>query len=147
MRVLAVAVASRKIALVFLIDGRLKDWKHSRAGGTSPTKGRSFLRMAIGRYEPDLVVIEDPNGPTRKYGIPLGILYAMAQELGDCAVPHRLVNRKQDFANKYAEAAALAEQFPEIAPFLPKTPRIWETEPTETIYFEALALAKSAIVS
>ena len=52
-RVLAVAVASRKIAFVFLIDGRLKDWKHSRAGGTSPTKGRSFLRMAIGRYEPD----------------------------------------------------------------------------------------------
>lgn len=140
-RVLAIAVASRKIACVFLIDRALKDWQGSRAGGLSAPKGRSFLRMAIGEYQPDLVVIENPFGPTRKYGMSHKILLAMAQDLSDSGVPHRLVDRKQPHANKYAEAALLAQQFPEIAPWLPKPRRLWDNEPTEMIYFEALALA------
>ena len=143
-RVLSLAVASRKIALVFMIDGQLKDWRHSRAGGSSATKGRSFLRVAIARYHPDLVVIEDPNGSTRKYGRSHAILLSLAQELRDSATPHVLGTRYQGYANKYEEAAMLAKRFPEIAPWLPKRPRIWETEPTEMIYFEALALALPA---
>ena len=140
-RVLAVAVASRKIAYVLLIAGHLKDWRISRAGGMSAPKGRSFLRKAIALHAPDLVVIENPHGPTRKYGTPLQILLAMAQDLDDSATPHRLVTRVQAYANKYDEAAALVEQFPEISPWQPKTRRFWDPEPTETIYFEALALA------
>ena len=35
----------------------------------------------------------------------------------------------------------MAEQFPEIAGWVPKKPRSWETEPGNTIYFEALGLA------
>ena len=142
-RVLAVAVASRKIAYVFLIDGELKDWQHSRKGGRSATRGRSFLRTAIARYQPDLVVIEDPQGPTRKYGTSRAILLAMAQDLQDAKVPHLLVTRDQTYANKYKEATVLAREFPPIAPWVPKTPRIWETEPTEMIYFEALALLQA----
>jgi len=97
--------------------------------------------MAIARHEPDLVVIEDPFGPTRKYGTSLGILYAIAQDLGDSAVPHRLVKREQAFANKYVEAQDLAQRFPQLAPWLPKSRLLWETETTETLYFEALAIA------
>lgn len=143
-RILGVAVASRKIACVLLIDGQLKDWQHSRAGGVSVSRGRSFLRVAIARYAPDLVVMEEPHGPTRKTGRSFQILLAMMQELGDNAVPHRLVSRVQTHANKYDEAAVLAKQYPEIAPWLPKPPRLWETEPTEMIYFEALALIHAA---
>ncbi len=141
-RLLSVAVASRKIAFVFLIDGCLKDWQLSRAGGMSAPKGRSFLRTAIAQCKPDLVVIENPYGPTRKYGRPHEILLAMAQDLADSTTPHRLVMRAQAYANKYEEAAALAKQFPEIAPWLPKPRRIWDNEPTEMIYFEALALTR-----
>lgn len=144
-RVLAVAVASRKIACVFLIDGKLKDWLLSRVGGMSAPKGRSFLRMAIAQYQPDLVVIENPFGSTRKYGTSREILMALAQELEDSGVPHRLVTRKQAHGNKYEEAAALVEQFPEIAPWLPKPRRLWDNEPTEMIYFEALALAMVSV--
>jgi hypothetical protein len=144
-RVLSIAVASRKIAYVFLIDGCLKDWQLSRAGGRSAPKGRSFLRTAIAQYKPDLVVIENPYGPTRKYGKPREILLTMAQDLADSATPHRLVIRTQTFANKYEEAAALARQFPEISPWLPKTRRIWDNEPTEMIYFEALALVRGEV--
>lgn len=111
-RLLSVAVASRKIAYVLLIDGRLKDWLLSRAGGMSAPKGRSFLRMAIARNKPDLVVIENPFGTTRKHGTSREILLALAQELEDGGVTHRLVTRKQAHANKYDEAVALAQQFP-----------------------------------
>lgn len=144
-RVLAVAVASRKISYVLLIDGKLKDWLLSRAGGMSAPKGRSFLRMAVAQYQPDLVVIENPYGSTRKYGTSREILMALAQELEDSGVPHRLVIRKQAHANKYEEAAALAKQFPEIAPWLPKPRKLWDNEPTEVIYFEALALALASV--
>ena len=43
--------------------------------------------------------------------------------------------------NKYADAAALAQEFPQIGPWLPKRRRAWEPEPRNIIYFEALALA------
>jgi hypothetical protein len=144
-RVLAVAVASRKIACVFLIDGCLKDWQLSRSGGMSAPKGRSFLRTAIARFRPDLVLIENPYAPTRKYGQPRAILLAMAQDLADSAMPHRLVNRKQAYSNKYKEAAALSERFPEISPWLPNTRRLWDNEPAEMIYFEALALVRGEV--
>jgi len=140
-RVLSVAVASGKIAYVFLINGELKDWQCSRSASLSPSKGRSFLRKATIRLEPNLVVAEDPYRPTRKYGSSLGVLYALVQELVDSAKPHTLVQRSQRFANKYEEAKVLAQRFPEIAPWLPRTPKIWEAEPVNAVYFEALSMA------
>ncbi|MCK0104267.1 hypothetical protein [Pseudohalocynthiibacter sp. F2068] len=140
-RLLVVAVAYGKIASVFLIGGALKDWHCSRAASLSPTKGRSFMRLSAARFEPDLVVTEDPYGPTRKAGRSKSVLYALAQELVDSATPHLLIQRDQGFANKYVEAQALAKRFPTIAPWLPKTPKIWDSEPVNTIYFEALSMA------
>ena len=146
-RLLAVAVASGKMAYVFLIDGTLKDWHCSRAASLSPPNGRSLLRNAVARLEPDLVITEDPFKPTRKYGSSKEILHALAQELVDSATPHRLVQRDQQFDNKYEEAQALAKRFPGIAPWLPKTPKIWEAEPVSAIYFEALSMAALTVDS
>jgi hypothetical protein len=140
-RVLAIAVASGKVAYVFLIDGKLKDWHCSRAASLSAPKGRSLLRRAVARFEPSFVVTEDPFKPTRKSGSSLEVLNALVQELTDSATPHHLVRRAQQFANKYDEAKSLAERFPAIAPWLPKTPKIWEAEPVSAIYFEALSMA------
>ena len=140
-RILTVAVASGKVAYVFLIDGKLKDWHCSRAASLSASKGRSLLRRAVARLEPDLVVTEDPFKPTRKSGGSKDVLFALVQELTDSATPHHLVQRDQQFANKYDEARALAKRFPAIAPWLPKTPKIWEAEPVSAIYFEALSMA------
>jgi hypothetical protein len=140
-RILTVAVASGKVAYVFLIDGKLKDWHCSRAASLSAPKGRSLLRRAVARFEPDLVVTEDPFKPTRKFGSSKDVLFALVQELTDSATPHHLVQRDQQFANKYDEARALAKRFPAIAPWLPKTPKIWEAEPVSAIHFEALSMA------
>ena len=144
-RLLAVAVASGKMAYVFLIDGKLKDWHCSRSASLSPPNGRSLLRNAVARLEPDLVVTEDPFKPTRKYGGSKEILQALAQELIDSATPHHLVQRDQQFANKYEEAQVLAKRFPGIAPWLPGTPKIWEAEPASAIYFEALSMAVAIV--
>lgn len=140
-RVLSIAVAYRKLGYVCLIDGELKDWYCSQEAALSPTLGRSVLRLAIARLAPDLVVSEDPYFPSRKSGQSRDVLYSIAVELRDSTTPHRLVRRHQRYANKYEEAEALAERFPIIAPFLPKAPRIWQAEPGETIYFDALAMA------
>jgi hypothetical protein len=134
-------VASGKVAYVFLIDGKLKDWHCSRAASLSAPKGRSLFRRAVARFEPSLVVTEDPFKPTRKSGSALQVLNALVQDLTDSATPHHLVQRDQQFANKYDEAQALADRFPAIAPWLPKTPQIWEAEPVSAIYFEALSMA------
>ena len=144
-RVLSVAVASGKIAYVLLIDGQLKDWRCSRDASLSPPKGRSLLRTAVARFDPDLVITEDPYGPTRKYGKSIEVLNALTQELTDSALPHRLVQRNQDFADKYLEAQALVKRFPPIAPWLPKSPKLWEAEPVNTIYFEALAMVANML--
>lgn len=61
------------------------------------------------------------------------------------AVHDMAVERRQLFANKYEEAAALAERFSELAPFTPKPRRIWDKEPLNTTYFEAVALALAVI--
>lgn len=143
-KVLALAVASKRIAFVFLIGGQLKDWKYSRSCRKSVAAARSFLRIAVLTYEPDLVVIENPMGHTRKTGRSRAILQGLAQELSDSATPHALVERKSTHRNKYLQAKELAERHPLIKTWLPQKPRIWQTEPTAMIYFEALAMAEQS---
>ena len=55
------------------------------------------------------------------------------------------VAREQEYANKYEEAAALGEQFPDLAPWVPKKRRFFDNEPRNTVLFEAVALALSIL--
>ncbi|MDA5095002.1 hypothetical protein O2N63_13005 [Aliiroseovarius sp. KMU-50] len=139
-RVLSIAVAYGKLAYVFIINDRLKDWQVSRAASFSPTKAGTFLKNTYKRLQPDIVLIEDPREGTRKTGHALEILLALEKEIVAENIPHHCVRRRQSYANKYEEARALAERYPPIETWLPKSPRIWEGEPTNTIYFEALSM-------
>lgn len=145
-RVLAIAVAYGKLAYVFLINDRVKDWEISRAASFSPTKALAFLHAAITRLQPDIVLIEDPSEDTRKAGHSLGIIFALEKELKAQAIPHTCVRRIQNYANKYEEAKVLAERYPIMAAWLPQAPRAWEGEPGSTIYFEALSMHVEAMV-
>ena len=51
------------------------------------------------------------------------------------------LTRQQAYPNKFFEANDLAERFPELAAWVPKRPKLWEREPRNLVYFEALALA------
>ena len=66
---------------------------------------------------------------------------AIAAAAAELDIPVERIIRRRRHDNKYAEAAALAEQFPILGPWLPKPRQLWETEPREILYFEALALA------
>jgi hypothetical protein len=56
------------------------------------------------------------------------------------------VARECCYANKYVEADALAERYPDIAAWKPKKRRFFDNEPRNTVLFEALALADEVLL-
>ena len=140
--VLSVAVSSGKIAFVYLIGDDLKDWRCSRASTLSVTAARSFVRVATAKLGPDVLILENPTGSTRKGGMSRDILFALAQDIKDSNVAHVLIERRKTHANKYLEARDLAKRYPLIKGWLPDKPKIWFSEPINTVYFEALAMVE-----
>lgn len=55
------------------------------------------------------------------------------------------VERDPELPNKYDEAKAQAERFPEIAAWLPRERRFFDNEPRNIILFDALTLAESVL--
>lgn len=141
LKVLAIAVATGRIGYVFFDGGILMDWKMSKKASKSPEEARTYATKLIAFFKPDVVVTEKIAKHSRKgdHAKDLtGIIANVAEnhELLDVSVP-----RLQAFKNKYEEARELVLRFPDLRPRLPKEPRIWQSEPFGTIYFEALALA------
>ena len=145
LRVLSVAVATGRVGYAFLVGGKLCDWGLSRKASRSPEQAASQVRQWIAYFRPDVVVTEKVEARTRKGEKTKRLIDAIAAVGRDAKLLDVAVSRIRTFKNKYAEAAALAEQFPEIKPWLPRTRRIWDPEPRNTIYFEALALAVCVI--
>lgn len=56
-----------------------------------------------------------------------------------------VVDRKQLFKNNIDEARYFGEKYPELKAWVPDRPKLWESEPRNLIYFEALALAEQAL--
>ncbi|MCP4184138.1 MAG: hypothetical protein GY761_12610 [Hyphomicrobiales bacterium] len=141
LKVLAIAVATGRIGYVFFDGDVLKDWKLSKKASKSPTEAKTYVTKLIAFFKPDVVVTERIDKNSRKGDHAKRIITTIAKvaenhELLDVSVP-----RLQAFKNKYEEARELVLRFPDLRPRLPKEPRIWQSEPFGTIYFEALALA------
>ncbi|WP_233557309.1 hypothetical protein [Rhodophyticola porphyridii] len=101
------------------------------------------MRKWLARFEPDVVITEAIPGESRKGDRSRAITAALARVARDKAdLLDVTMERVQAFPNKYDEAEALAIEFPELEPYLPKRRRLWETESPRTILFEAVALAK-----
>lgn len=141
-RVMGMAVSSLKIGFAYLIDGELMDWKLSI--DASRTEEACFMKVDdwLSYYQPDVLVIEDVE-QSRKG--PNSRLLQSAIRKAALEAEVRVVEVARDLgaANKYAEAEALAAEFPQIAAWLPEKRRLWEQEPRNIIIFEALALAWS----
>ena len=141
LRVLAIAVATGKIGHVLLMGDRLLDWGLSRKASSSTTTAAEHTQRLINELKPDVVVTEKIGTETRK-GSKTGELIATVAEIAS----HNYlldvsVERIQRFKDKYEEAKAIAEHFPELLPWVPRKRRLWEPEPRNTIYFEAMVLA------
>ena len=135
------AVATGRVGYVFLVDGVLMDWKISKKASKSPKEARSYTTKLIKFFKPDVVVTERIAINSRKGDHAKNITATIAKVAADHELLDIAVPRLQAFKNKYAEARELVLRFPDLQPRLPKEPRIWQSEPYSTIYFEALALA------
>ncbi|MEP0313230.1 hypothetical protein [Hyphomonas sp.] len=141
LRVLAIAVASGRMGYVFFSGDRLCDWGIARQASKSPKLAEAQARVWIKRLRPDVVVTEKIDNGSRKGDRTKRVIKAVTKA---ASAPHILdvvVPRIRSFKNKYDEAMALVDRFPELDTWVPRRRRIWEAEPRTTIYFEALALA------
>ena len=142
LRLLAVAAASGRIGSVFLIGDRLMDWQMSNKAAESSVEATAFAQALINEFTPDVVVTEELDTARHKGTHTLGLIAAIARtaehnQVLDVAVPH-----EHRYPNKYAEAEALVERYPELTPWKPAKRRFYDNEPRNTVIFEALALAQ-----
>lgn len=144
-RVLGIAVASGRVGYVLMFRGKPCQWGLSRTAAKTVTEAERIARSWIVRFRPDVVVTEDivakcRKGKRAKANIQAIAALAAEAELYDIAVP-----RPHRYGNKYAEAEALAERFPELRPRLPNKRPLWDSEPRNTTIFEALILALEVV--
>src|SRR5882724_4871482 len=138
-RVMGIAIGTGKIGFAYLVDGELMDWKLSIEASRSEFAAFDQAQKWIGYYQVDILVLESPATSRRgAYALDLHAAVAKAAEALDAKVA--FIDRGYAAANKYAEAAILAVEFPQVAPWLPDKRKLWEHEPRFIILFEALSL-------
>jgi len=143
-RVLSVAARAGRVGFVLLHNGDLQMWKASEKASESADSAARSLRQWVDAYRPDCLISQNPDTAGKKSGKQIDILQALARSGDDMPILNLVVLRTQPFANAYAEAKALAKQFPELKSFVPKKPKIWQSEPYRLVIFEALALVRDA---
>ncbi|MDA4845245.1 hypothetical protein OOZ53_07785 [Hoeflea sp. E7-10] len=104
-----------------------------------------YVKQLIAFFKPDVVVTEKIAKESGKGDHAKRIIAAIARVAEKAMLLDVVVPRMQRYQNKYAEARALAERFPELAASVPRKPRLWESEPFAMIYFEAVSLALEVV--
>ncbi len=145
LRVLAIAVASGRVGYTFLIGDRLRDWGTSRKAAKSPVKAAETTQEWINDLQPNVVVTEKLDALCNKGAKSQDIIGAVARTAEHNYVLDVAVSHIHDFPSKYEEAAALAEQYPDLKDWLPRKRRFFDPEPRNTVIFEALSLAQSVL--
>ena len=138
-RVLALAAASGKVGYVFLIGGEPQDWGLSVKASQSPENAEVYAAKLIKQYQPDCVITEQITKYLRKSPENIALIRSFGKAMTTQLYVE--VERIQEYANKYDEMAALAEQFPQLAPWAVAKRKIWIAEHRNTIIFEALSMA------
>lgn len=141
LRVLALAAARRRVGSVVLNGGTLLDWRISDKAADSTECAVAHVEKMIAEFQPDVVITEEVTTVRHKGKSTLAIIAAMgeaAEQNGHMAIT---LPREYRYANKYAEAEALVERLPELAPWKPERLHFYDNEPRNTVLFEALALA------
>jgi hypothetical protein len=145
LNILAIAAGTGRVGYAYFVGHRLMDWGLSGLASKSTKQAAAMTRKWIDLLHPDVVVTEAKDSPSRKGAATRQVIEAISKVAGEEHVNDVRVPRLQRYENKYEEADALAERFPEIAPWKPRRPRLWESEPRNMIYFEAIALALEII--
>lgn len=142
---LSIAAASGRVGYVYLAGGKLRDWRISGKAAKSPKAAAAQTQRWINRLKPEVVITEKAEEAAKKGDKTKEIIEAIARTAEHNYVLDVSVAREHNFANKYEEADALAERYPEIKAWLPKKRRFFDNEPRNTVLFEALSLAESVM--
>lgn len=145
LRMLAIAAATGRVGCVFLIDGRLKDWRMSSKAAASPENAEAVARTWIETLGPDVIVTEKVEEAAKKGEKTKRIIVAIAAVAAENHLLDVAIKRAHEHPSKYEEAAELAQRHPEIAAWLPAKRRFFENEPRNTVLFEALSLAETVM--
>lgn len=145
LKMLSVAAASGRVGYVYLVGGKLKDWRMSGKAAESPSAAAEQTQKWINRLKPEVVVTEKPVEAAKKGDKTKEIIGAIASTAEHNYVLDVSVVREHGFANKYEEAEDLAKRYPEIMAWLPKKRRFFDNEPRNTVLFEALSLAETVM--
>lgn len=141
-RILAIAASTGRVGCVFIVGGRLVDWWTSDKASRSPNDAAELAKKWIAHYRPDAVVTEKTSSAEKKGQAAKAVTEAIANVAADHVdVLDISVVHTQEFKDKYEEASVLAEQYPDLKPWLPKKRRFFDREPRNIVIFEALALA------
>ena len=141
LRLLSIAVGSGKVAYVYLVGDQLMDWRISDRASVSPKTAARMVQTWISDQRPEAVATEKIDTAKRKGDKTKELIAAMAKVAANNYLLDVSVAREHPFANKYEEAAALADRYPELLPWVPKKRRLFDNEPRNTVLFEALAQA------
>lgn len=144
-KVLVLAAATGRIGYIYFIDGQPTHWGLSHKGASSPILAAAQTAKWITLFMPDVVIMEQVGERSRKGALTKYLIAAMADEARGAPCIDVSVPRVQLYANKYDEAKQLVRRFPMLSAWLPKRPRIWESEPRNMVLFEAVALALAFI--
>lgn len=144
-KVLAIAAANGRVGYVFLVGISLRYWQVSDTASRSPEHARRYAKDWIDTLRPDVVVTEKVARGSRKGEQTRKIIAAIAGMAEHELLYDVSVARPRRYKNKYDEATALAERFPELKRFVPPPRRLWDSEHRNTTIFEALTLALEVI--
>ncbi len=131
--------------MVFFIGTRVMDWQISGKAAKSPELAAQYIARMILSHQPDVIVTEKLASARSKGDHAKALITAMADVAANNELLDISIDRPSDFANKYDEADALAERYPEVAAWKPKRRRFFDNEPRNTVLFEALALADKVL--
>lgn len=145
LKVLSIAVAKGRAGYVYLAGGELIDWNVSVKAVKSASNMVCFVQELITKLKPDVVVTERLSALCRKGKKTRRLIVSAAELASHNYVLDVSVERPQDYPCKYTEAEALAKRYPELQGWVPKKRRYWDSEPRQTVIFEALAMAEKVI--
>lgn len=150
-RVLALDPTSRGFGFaVFEGPERLIDWAVVEIRTSREDKCLQRMVDLIARYQPDVLVLEDPNGRGSRRCSRVQKLLGRVERLADeGAILTRHFSRskvRRAFSDsgaktKYEIAVAIAKRFPELVPRLPRFRKPWMTEDDRMSIFDAASFA------
>jgi hypothetical protein len=150
-RTLAIDVTAKGFGYV-LLEGResLVDWGLAQVMPGNATRLRARVRKLLRRFEPELLVLEEPEG-SRRARRARRLIKALSELAEKEDVAWCMVSRPQveeafgDPANKHEIARAVAELFPELEHRMPRKRTAWMSEDERMGIFDAASFALTVL--